>query len=60
MDALICEYEEGTKKESSDMDVEDLPLEEDTKKSNIKNNIYAVSNEYAKKESSENMETLRT
>ena len=42
MDALICEYEEGTKKEISEMDVEALPLEEDAKKSNNNKNIYAV------------------
>ena len=42
------------------MDVEKLPFEEGVKKANSENNIYAVSNEYAKKETSENMETLRT
>ena len=30
VDTLLCEYEEGTKKAGSEMDVEALPLEEDT------------------------------
>ena len=30
VDTLLCEYEEGTKKASSQMDAESLPLEEDT------------------------------
>ena len=42
------------------MDVEDLPLEEDTKKSNIKNNIYEVSNEDVKNARSEILQALRT
>ena len=42
------------------MDVEKPPFEEGDTKANSENIIYAVSNEDAKKESSENMEALRT
>ena len=42
------------------MDVEKLPLEDGVNKANSKNNIYAVSTEDTKKESSENMEEMRT
>ena len=40
--------------------MESLPLEEDPEKSNSENNIDAVSTEDVNKESSENLEALRT
>ena len=60
MEALLCEYEEGTKKANSDMYVEVLPLEEDAEKSNNNKNIYAVSTEDINNARSETLEALRT
>ena len=48
VEALLCEYGEGTKKASSDMDVEELTLEKDADKSNSKKNIDSVSTEEVK------------
>ena len=42
VEAVLCVYAEGAKKESSEMGVEALPLEEDAKKSNNNKNIYVV------------------
>ena len=58
MEAVICKNEGGSKKKTSEMDVEALPLEEDSEKSNSETNIDGVSTDYTKKESSENMESL--
>ena len=60
MEALLCEYGEGTKKASSDMDVEELTLEKDADKSNSKNNIDSVSTEEVKNARSETLEALHT
>ena len=60
MKALLCEYEEGTKKASSEMDVEALPLEEDHDKSNSNKNIDALSTEDVKNSGIETLEALRT
>ena len=60
MGSLVYEYEEVTKKASNEMYVEALPLEEDYKKSNSNNNIYAVSTEDVKNSRSETLEALCT
>ena len=60
MDVVICKYGEGDNKVSNEMDVDALSLEEDTKKSNIENNIYSVSTEDANKGRSKNTEELCT
>ena len=60
VEALLCEYGEGTRKESSEMDVVALPLEEDAEKSNSNKNIDAVSTDYLKNARSEALEALRT
>ena len=53
MEALLCEYEESTKKARSDMDVEALTLEEDFNMSNSNKNIDEVSTEDIKNARSE-------
>ena len=60
VETLLCEYEEGTNKASSEMDVEALPLEEDADKSNSNKNIDAVSTEEVKNARSETLEALHT
>ena len=60
MEALLCEYEDATKKASSEMDVEALPLEQDVNKSNSNKNIDAVSTEDVNNARSETVEALST
>ena len=60
MEALLCEYEESTKKARSDMDVEALTLEEDFNMSNSNKNIDEVSTEDINNARSETLESLST
>ena len=43
MGAVPCEYDKGSKKEISDMDVEPLPLEEVNKRDSLNNTVGALS-----------------
>ena len=60
VEALLCEYKEGTKKASNDMYVEAIHLEEDSNNSNSNKNIEAVSNEDVKNARSQSLEALLT
>ena len=60
VEAVLCKYEQGYKKESSDVNVQTITLEDDAYKANSDKNICAVPTEYAKKSNSENVEALHT